>query len=256
MRLHRRQQRIEVPRRQSRRPPPARRPPASLEPRIDPRIERLAFRRQKQRAERVPAAAAAAARRDASRRASARWPRHFQRTGNAGAVARLQAFGGSRIAPRKFGMQRLDAVAFEPRPHGSRGSRPGIGGTADSPRVSALKYRPEPPTKIGTALLAPALPRARSRHPRPRRRRRNSPRHRHGHRAGAALRASSSGDGRAVMHAEVAIDLHGIGIDDEAAGSPAQASASADLPLAVGPAISTALSIVCRLANSCPSSPR
>ncbi len=39
----------------------------------------------------------------------------LQRTGNAGAVARLQPFGGDGIAPRQFGMQRLDAIAFQPR---------------------------------------------------------------------------------------------------------------------------------------------
>jgi len=64
---------------------------------------------------------------------------HFQRTRDAGAVTRFQAFGACRIAPRQFRMQRLDAVAFEPRAHAFaylRGDRPG---TADRPRVSALK---------------------------------------------------------------------------------------------------------------------
>ena len=63
---------------------------------------------------------------------------HFQRAGDAGAVARFQAFGAGGIAPRQFRMQRLDAVALQPRAH-AFAYRGGNGGTADSPRVSALK---------------------------------------------------------------------------------------------------------------------
>ena len=44
----------------------------------------------------------------------------------------------SRIAPRQLRMQRLDAVALQPRAH-ALAHLGGIGGTADSPRVSALK---------------------------------------------------------------------------------------------------------------------
>ena len=43
---------------------------------------------------------------------------HFERARDAAAVARLQAFGRCRIALRQFGMQRLDAVALQPRAHG------------------------------------------------------------------------------------------------------------------------------------------
>jgi hypothetical protein len=42
---------------------------------------------------------------------------HFQCPRDAGPVARLQAPGGTRIAPRQFRMQRLDAVPFQPRTH-------------------------------------------------------------------------------------------------------------------------------------------
>ena len=42
---------------------------------------------------------------------------HFERAGDAGAIARLQAFRAGRIAPRQFGMQRLDAILFEPGAH-------------------------------------------------------------------------------------------------------------------------------------------
>ena len=62
---------------------------------------------------------------------------HLERARDAGAVARLQR-SADRIAPRQFGMQRLDALALQPRAHAARISA-GIGGTADSPRVSALK---------------------------------------------------------------------------------------------------------------------
>ena len=93
----------------------------------------------------------------------------------------------------------------------------GIGGTAERPRVSALKYRPEPPMKIGRRSC-----RARLRQ----------------HFCG--IRHPGAGreiDGRVDMaiepvrrarlllqrrprrdDAEIAIDLHGIGVDDDAAG--------------------------------------
>jgi hypothetical protein len=38
----------------------------------------------------------------------------LQCTGDPGAVARLQPFGGDGVAPRQFNMQRLDAIAFQP----------------------------------------------------------------------------------------------------------------------------------------------
>ena len=41
----------------------------------------------------------------------------FERACDAGAIARLQPFGGDGIAPRQFRMQRLHAIAIEPRAH-------------------------------------------------------------------------------------------------------------------------------------------
>ena len=42
---------------------------------------------------------------------------HFERAGDAGAIAGHQARRRDRVAPFQFGMQRGDAFAGEPRPH-------------------------------------------------------------------------------------------------------------------------------------------
>ena len=62
----------------------------------------------------------------------------FERAGDAGAIAGLQARRRGGIARGELGVQRGDAFAGQPRAHPSRISA-GIGGTAASPRVSALK---------------------------------------------------------------------------------------------------------------------
>ena len=73
----------------------------------------------------------------------------FERAGDAGAVAGHQPARGDRIALGELGIERSDAVDSEPPSRTAARTSGGIGGTADSPRVSALKYSPEPPTKIG-----------------------------------------------------------------------------------------------------------
>ncbi len=141
---------------------------------------------------------------------------HFERAGDAAAIARLQAFGGYRIAPRQFGMQRLDAVALQPRAHGfadlgrdrrhrrqpTRQRLEIQAGAAGKNRQAILRAgfrqhlcrigHPAAGGKIHRGIDMAIEP---VRHPRllfqcrPRR-----------------------------EHAQVAIDLHGIGIDDDAAG--------------------------------------
>ena len=126
---------------------------------------------------------------------------------------------------RQFGMQRLDAVALQPRAH-VVAHLGGIGGTADSPRVSALKYRPEPPTKIGRRFCARAsASTVRSiGHPCPGREI-----HRGVDMAVEPVRHSRFFRRRRPRrdHAEIAIDLHGIGIDDHAVVRSRQAQAPA-----------------------------
>ena len=164
-----------------------------------------------------PAATAAAVRRDASRSANARSPRPPRARARSGCD---RAASGVRRWPDRVAPARHAA----PRRHRARaararfrGSPAGIGGTADSPRVSALKYRPEPPMKIGSRFCARSF---------------GQDRRRIGHpRAGGEIdrgidmaiepmRNARLLGGRRPRRddPEVAIDLHGIGIDDDAAG--------------------------------------
>ncbi len=141
---------------------------------------------------------------------------HLERAGDAGAVAGLQARGGFRIAPRKLRVQRLDAIALQPRPyhiadlvrdrrHRRQASRERLeieSGAADEDRqppftahlrkhgrrVSDVTARRVVHGRIDMAIKPVRQPRL-FRQCRPR------------------------GD-----DAQVAIDLHGIGIDDGAAG--------------------------------------
>ena len=186
MGLHRRQQRIEFSRAPTPRPPPARRRPASRRTARRSAHRALALGRQKQRGRICPAAAAAAGLRDASRPASGRWPRPLPARARSGCG---RAASGARRKPDRAApvphaaLRRRRAPAVRARASRISG---GIGGTADSPRVSALKYRPEPPMKIGSRFCRARLRQHSCRHRPPRRRRKNSPRRRHGHRAGAA----------------------------------------------------------------------
>jgi hypothetical protein len=120
-----------------------------VEARIDPRIELVAIGREKQRAElsrhrssggRPSRCQSVSERPVASTTSSARAmrvrSRGFSRSDRA----------GSRRAARHAAPRRRRVPAARARPSRISG---GIGGTADSPRVSALKYSPEPPTKIG-----------------------------------------------------------------------------------------------------------
>ena len=139
MGLHRRQQWIEPPRGQRCDLLQRARLQHRVEPRIDPRIKLVAIGREKHRAE--------LARRQQRRQSVAmpvgqRTPGrldHFQRARDAAAVARLQALGGMT------GSRRANSACSASTPSRSSRARTasrisgGIGGTADSPRVSALK---------------------------------------------------------------------------------------------------------------------
>ena len=217
MGLHRRQQRIELSRRQARRPPPARRLAASRRT-----AHRSAHRAGRGRARETPrgialAATAAAGRRDASRSASARSPRPPRARGRCG----LRSRGFRRSADT--GSRRASSACSASTPsRSSRARTPsrisaGIGGTADRPRVSALKYRPEPPTKIGRRFCARASASTSGGigHPAA-----GGEIHR-----GVDMAIEPVRNPRLLFqrrprgeHAQVAIDLHGIGIDDDAAG--------------------------------------
>ena len=118
----------------------------------------------------------------------------------------------------------------------SRAACPGSGMSA-SPRVNAAKYRPVPPHRIGslparTQAPSPFPPSAPARHQAalPASAAGRTPNSRCGT-AGLLRRAGPGG-----QHAQLAIDLHRVGVDDRPAQPLASAIASADLPLQVGPA--------------------
>ena len=84
---------------------------------IDPRVKLVAIRCQKHRAERA---------RRQQRRQSIAMPvtkratgglNDFERARDAGSIARLQAFGGLRVAPHQLGVQRLDAITLKACAH-------------------------------------------------------------------------------------------------------------------------------------------
>ncbi len=216
MRLHRRQQGIEFSRCQAGYFLQRARAEHRIETRIDPRVERFALGLKKQRAE-------------LALRQQRRWAfampvgerapgrlNNFQRAGDARAVARLQTFGGRRIAPRQLRMQGLDAVALQRCTHALADL-----GRDRRHRRQAARQRLEVKTgaanKDRQAVLRPRL----GQHP---------PRVRHPRARGIVhgcvdmavepvrherllLRRRPCGD-----DAEIAIDLHGIGVDHDAAG--------------------------------------
>ena len=138
MGLHRRQQRIELSRGESRDLVERAASQHRIEARVDPRIERVALRREEQRGER--------ARRQQRRQAFA------MPVGSARPVAsitssaramRVRSRGFSRSA--ETGSRRASSACSASTPSRSSRARTasrisgGIGGTAESPRVSALK---------------------------------------------------------------------------------------------------------------------
>ena len=141
---------------------------------------------------------------------------HLERAGDAAAIARLQAFGGCRIAPRQFGMQRLDAVALQPRAdavadlggnrrHRRQPARQRLeiqAGAAGENRQAILRadFR-QHPGGIGHPAAGGEIHR------------------------GVDMAIKPVRNPRLLFqrrprreHAQVAIHLHGIGIDDDAAG--------------------------------------
>ena len=140
----------------------------------------------------------------------------LQRAGNPRAVARLQAFGRDGIAPRQFGMQRFDTVAFQPGANGIAHfgrDRRHRGETARQ----RLEVQAGPADEDGQALFRARL-----------RQHLGSIRH-----PGAGRKIDRCVDmaiepvrrAGLLLHrrprrddAEIAIDLHGIGVDDDSAG--------------------------------------
>ena len=160
----------------------------------------------RRQAERVPVVDRAAGRLD-----------HLQRTGDAGAVARLQPFAHHRITPRKLAVQGLDSVAHEPRAHGLadvRGHGRHVGkpaqqrleveaGAADEDRQPVQRASLD---KCGSRILEPGA---------------DGTVHR-----GVAMAVQPVRNARLVVRrrprgndAQIAINLHGIRIDDDAAAS-------------------------------------
>ena len=140
---------------------------------------------------------------------------HLQRAGDAGAVARLQPFAHHRIAPRKLGMQGLDAVALEPRAHRLAdfgGHRRHVGKPAQQ-RLEVEAGAADEDRQL--------VPRARLGQ---RRRRVLEPGADRTVHRGVAMAVQPVRNARLVVRrrprgndAQVAIDLHGIRIDDDAA---------------------------------------
>ena len=140
-------------------------------------------------------------------------------------------------------MQRRDAVALQPRAHGvahlgrdrrhrrqpARQRLEIQPGAADEDRQHALPRAPRPAPCAASATQAP-----------------DGIIHRRVDMAVEPVRRARLLVRRRPRRedAQVAIDLHGIGVDDVAAALSASRSASADLPLAVGPAISTAFALL------------
>ena len=224
---------IETPSRP--RPPPhrPRRPPPWLPDGVASGVKRRARRH---RAHAAPGAGQArtggglpVAQRPAGR------PRHGQSAGQAAAdrPPRSAPPPGStparrqRSPPRPVGVQLLGGGRDLARRGRHLGQALGQGakiqaGAADDDRVAA-HARPS-----RTARRSPR-PASGPQTSRPRRRRRRTD--------DGAPRLSAA-YGRGAEDSQIAIELQGVGIDDLAAGRPRQPRASADLPLAVGPAIS------------------
>ena len=141
---------------------------------------------------------------------------HLERARDPGAIARFQTFGRRRIALPELGMQRLDAVALEPRAHAFAYRRRNRRHRRQPPR-QRLEIEPGAAHENRQAVLRPRLSQYRRGigHPVPR-----GEIHRGVDMAIEAVRNLCLFLRRRPRrdHPQVAIHLHGIGIDDDAAG--------------------------------------